>query len=240
MCACVNAQPPALKATVEADADFYDSVDDGVVVISGLYLCGKCDKLHTSNASGFVISEDGLAVTNYHVLDGKKHLTMVAMTRDGRVHPIVEVLAANKAADAALVRLAGKDFKPVSIARSAKVGETVHTVSHPSGRFYQFSRGVIARFFVDTRRGRANEKRISVTSDYAGGSSGGPIFNDKGQVVGMVAFADAKTDQKIVYYDSVPYESILKLFKLDDDGKPRESTATVVRQNDAKAAATEE
>lgn len=207
-----DAAPPEPATLTEDGQDLYESVADGVIVIARLYLCGKCDKLHANNASGFVISADGLAVTNYHVMenDDEKTHTFVAVTRDGKVVPVVEVLAGNKNDDTALIRLGGEGFTPVPIARTAQIGERVHCVSHPAGRFYQYSSGEVSRFFLKPQRN--NARRVTVTSDYAGGSSGGPIFNDSGQVVAVVSEAVVVRDHKIVFYDSVPYASILDLF----------------------------
>jgi len=198
--------------------DIYDKVDDGVLIIARMYLCGKCDKVHANCASGFVVSKDGLAVTNHHVMQNtdEKTITFVAMTRDKRVVPIVEVLAGDEKNDLSLVRLEGKDFSPVPIARKAEVGERVHAVTNPSGRFYTYSSGEISRFFVKPNRQgykRSGSKCVTVTCNYGGGSSGGPIFNDLGQVVAVVSEAAVIPDKKIVHYDSVPYESILNLFK---------------------------
>lgn len=210
-----DAKPPAAFELTEDGQDLYGTVDDGVLVISRLYLCGKCEKLHANNASGFAISKDGLAVTNHHVMqnDDEKTQTFVAMTRSGKVYPIVEVLAASDRHDLALIRLdvGDEQLTPLPIARTAEVGEDVHVVSHPSGRFYEYSKGHIGRFLISPRN--KNTKRISVTSDYGGGSSGGPIFNDRGQVVAVVSEAVVVPDKKIVFYDAVPYEAILGLFE---------------------------
>ena len=137
----------------------------------------------------------------------------------GKVYPIVEVLASSDKHDLAVIRLdVGDDeLSPLPIARSAEVGEDVHVVSHPKGRFYEYSRGHIGRFLISPRN--QNTKRISVTSHYGGGSSGGPIFNDQGQVVAVVSEAEVVPDRKIVFYDSVPYSAILDLFKGDKQAR---------------------
>ena len=210
-----DAAAPAEFTLTEDGEDLYDSVDDGVLVISRLYLCGKCDRLHANSASGFAISKDGLAVTNHHVMENtdENTKTFVAMTRSGKVYPIVEVLAASDKHDLAVIRLdvGDEELTPVPIARDAEVGEDVHVVSHPKSRFYEYSRGHIGRFLISPRN--QDTKRISVTSHYGGGSSGGPIFNDKGQVVAVVSEAEVVPDRKIVFYDAVPYSAILDLFE---------------------------
>lgn len=211
----VAAAPPDEFTLCKEGKDLYDTVDDGVLVIARLYLCGKCEKLHANNASGFAISKDGLAITNHHVMENtdEKTQTFVAMTRSGKVYPIIEVLAASDKHDLALVQLDldGEALTPVPIARTAKIGEDVHVVSHPQSRFYEYSKGHIGRFLLSPRN--KNTKRISVTSTYGGGSSGGPIFNDQGQVVAVVSEAEVVRDKKIVFYDAVPYSAILGLFE---------------------------
>ena len=213
--AAYDAAPPAEFTLTQDGKHLYDTVNDGVLVISRLYLCGKCDKYHGNNASGFVISKDGLAITNHHVMENDNELTQtfIAMTRSGKAYPIAEVLASSDKHDLALVRLdVGDDeLAALPIARDAEVGETVHVVSHPKGRFFEYSRGHISRFLISPRN--KNTKRISVSSQYGGGSSGGPIFNDQGQVVAVVSEAEVVPDRKIVFYDAVPYSAILGLFE---------------------------
>lgn len=219
----VAMNPPAEGVLTEGGEDLYARAVDGVLVIAGLYLCGNCDKYHANCASGFSISEDGLAVTNYHVVKSTVNTTLVARTRDGRVVPILEVLAANEQDDVAIVRLSLKSgpFTPLPIARDAQVGERVHAMTHPDGRFYCYTSGEVSRFFVQPQRRGPGIRRMQITADYAKGSSGGPVLNDCGQVVGMVSttksvyYHEGNGQQKnlqMVFHDCVPYKSILDLF----------------------------
>ncbi len=215
------APPPEGSLTNEGQ-DIYEQAADSVIVVAGLYLCGRCDNYHANSATGFIATEDGIAVTNYHVIDNAKNATLVARTRDGRVVPVLEVLAANKADDVALIRLGGDEpYTPLPIARDAKVGQRVHTISHPSGRYYCYSCGEVARFFMGHNHGQHNIKRIQITAPFAKGSSGGPILNDAGQVIAIVTTTDSvyyntengqQKNLQMTFYNTVPYESILKLF----------------------------
>jgi len=218
---------PGEFTLTEDGEDLYDRADDGTLVIAGLFLCDHCDNYHANSASGFVISENGIAVTNYHVVESEKNTTMVAMTRSGRVVPIIEVLAASQADDIAIVRLGGdQPFTPVPIARNAEVGETVHAITHPSGRYYCYTSGEVSRFFMEPKgRRRPPVRRMQITADYARGSSGGPIFNDAGQVVGMVTTTTSvyyneengqQRNLQMVFKNTVPYQSILDLFANED------------------------
>ena len=193
-----------------------------MLVIARLYLCGRCDNIHANCATGFVVSEDGLAVTNHHVMQTDNAITFVAMTRDGTVHPVIEVLASNEADDITLLRLGGEGFTPLPLARDATVGERVHAITHPNRQFYYYSSGEIARFYLKpTSRGQAPVRRLGITADYAQGSSGGPILNDRGQVVGVVSATrslyangtgEGDRNLQMVLHECVPYESILDLF----------------------------
>ena len=220
--------PPKAFTLTKDGKDLYDTVDDGVLIIARMYLCGKCDNVHANCASGFVVSRDGLAVTNHHVMQNtdEKTITYVAMTRDRKVFPVMEVLAGDQKNDLALIRLEGEGFTPVPIARNAQVGDRVHAVTNPSGRFYTYSSGEISRFFIKpNRKGykRSGSKCVTVTCDYGGGSSGGPIFNDLGQVVAVVSEAAVVPDKKIVHYDSIPYSAILGLFADEKDKNARQT-----------------
>ncbi len=214
--------PPEGTLTEDAE-ELYGRAADGVLVVAGLYLCGHCDRNHANCATGFVVSADGLAVTNHHVVANRDNLTMVARTRDGRVVPIVEVLASNERDDVALVRLSPEHgpYTPLPIARDAAEGERVHAITHPDGRFYCYTSGEVSRFYLEPRRNGAGVRRMQITADYAKGSSGGPILNDRGQVVGMVTTTTSvyyntengrQENLQMVFHNCVPYESILDLF----------------------------
>lgn len=167
----------------------YANCKRAVVAIGSVYKCGKCDHWHLGSfATGWVFSPDGLIVTNFHVLDTSNDNVMGVMTADGEVFAIKEVLAGDKAGDAAIFRIdtRGKTLPFLELGESVAPGEDVQIISHPKGRFFFLSRGVVSRFHRQKERG-GKAVWMSVTADYAVGSSGGPVFNGKGQVVGMVS-----------------------------------------------------
>lgn len=214
---------PDSQALLDNSDAIYDHASDGVIIVAGLYLCGRCDNYHAKCASGFLINEEGVAVTNHHVIKSDNNLTLVAMTRDGQVFPVTEVLASNARDDVALIRLGGDGpFKPLPIARDAQVGQRVHTITHPDGRFYTYTSGEISRLFMEPHRDGPPVKRIQITAEYAKGSSGGPILNDQGQVVALVTTTESVyyTEQdgkqenlQMVFYNCVSFESILDLMQ---------------------------
>jgi serine protease Do len=158
----------------------------GVVVVSGYYKCKRCPDWHSSAASGFMLTKDGVFCTSYHVVENKDNDTLVIMTGDGRIAPVIEVLAANKTTDLAILRVAGSGYTPLPISTSATLGEKVRVISHPDRRFYTLSEGIISRRWLDQKSGRGPRSMLTITADFAKGSSGAPVFNEYGAVIGSV------------------------------------------------------
>ena len=180
---------PAAGSTAMSPAEIYQNRLQSVVMCSKLNHCSdsKCVRAHSNIASGVILREDGIVLTNYHVVAGKqaKGLGMGVMTADGKAFLVDEVLAADKAADVAILRL--KDAKGLTAApvvSEEPVGNAVTLISHPAGNFFSLSYGRIARYCKDREDGSCT---MQVTADYAKGSSGGPIFNDCGNLVGLIS-----------------------------------------------------
>ena len=192
---------------------------DSVLVVAGVYKCGRCKRWHAGGATGFLISASGAFVTNYHVVGAKAKETIVAMTHDGKVYPVKEVLAANQADDVAILRLdaGAAELKPVPLSADAPVGTPVSVISHPDRRFYALTHGIVSRY-AQRRRGRTTVTMMTVTADFARGSSGGPVIDDRGAAVGLVSSTSSvyytkKENLQMVFKQCVPAGSILKLIK---------------------------
>ena len=166
----------------------------GVAVIGSIYKCKKCTRWHVGAASGFFISSDGILVTNHHVVASADKETLVVLSGDGRMSAVTELLATDPVADIAILRCEGTGFTPLPLSADAPDGSPVGVWSHPSNHFFSLSAGIVARRFLLNKPGGKTET-LAITADYARGSSGGPVFDDHGNVVGMVASTDS------VYYD---------------------------------------
>ncbi|MDP6525716.1 MAG: serine protease [Kiritimatiellia bacterium] len=217
-----NAKLPVAAEPQESPVDLYEQNKGAVLVVGSLHKCGKCDNWHTRIASGFLVTADGVMITNYHVVDHPDTTVMGAMTHDGRVYPVKEVLAADEGGDIAVLQLEGDGFPYLSLSPKNHVGAGVSVISNPSKQFYTFTKGIISGRFVKTRNG-SKIKRISVTADFGGGSSGAPVFNENGSVVGMVASTQAvRTNAnckhnyaQMVFKHCIPAELILELFAVE-------------------------
>ena len=192
-----TAAPPASaagRALVPA-GPLYDAVLPAVVAVGSVFKCDRCSQWHVGGmASGWIVSPDGLVVTNHHVLQREAGHCFGVMTSDGEVYAVTEVVAADPDGDAAVVRIdgRGREFSCLALGAAPDCGTPVSVISHPKGRFYCLTEGVVSRYHRLRRRDPGQPPGrpavwMSVTADYAVGSSGGPVFDAAGRVVGMVS-----------------------------------------------------
>lgn len=203
--------------------NLYEKCSESVVSIASVYKCDHCTHWHNSGAAtAWVLTEDGVMVTNYHVFSGKDVSGFGIRTHDGTVAPVMEILAASKKDDIAIFKVEGSGFTPLSLGGDAHVGSDIHIIAHPDGRFYTYTAGKVSRYY------RRNVSKgecpiwMTVTAGFAHGSSGGPVMNSAGNVVGMVASTESiyyapkkKGDKKgpfqMVIRNCVPVSAIRKL-----------------------------
>jgi len=207
---------PAPKEALSAEA-LYERTKESVVIVGGPYKCEKCQKTHMATATGFAIAP-GALVTNCHVIDEARKETLVVMTFDGRAFPVRAVLAASRADDVAILQVEGLNLRPLALAPGAPVGARVRVVSHPDGHFYTLTEGVVSRYLT-VRRAETEVPAMAITADFARGSSGGPVFDDAGAVVGIATTTHsiyydekgARDNLQMVIKQCVPAASVLKL-----------------------------
>ncbi len=150
--------------------------------------------------SGFIVNEEGYAVTNNHVIEGETRISAVLYqnTESGlarRRIEDVEIVALNPFVDLALLKLPPqKDLKlrPVYLGSldDLNAGDGVFAVGNPLGLERSVSQGIISTL------NRNFEGLIYLQTDAAinPGNSGGPLFNMKGEVVGVTNMGFRGTD----------------------------------------------
>jgi S1-C subfamily serine protease len=183
----VRLSSKSLSGTPLEGADIFRRGAQASVLIGSAYKCDKCTKWHNTLASGFAITADGVIATNHHVAAGATGEAMGVLTSDGRFFPVVEVLAANKAHDVALLRIDAKGLDFLPLRDDAPAGTPIRCYSHPANTFGCISEGIITRYFKMNEAERNGAVFMQITADYARGSSGGPIIDPYGNAVGMVA-----------------------------------------------------
>ena len=86
------------------------------------------------------------------------------------------------------MRIDAKGLKPLPISDAhADVGSWVAVLGHPGDNYYVFTQGHVTRYSTNKNDDGKREKWMGLTAEYAGGSSGSPILNKYGAVVGMAA-----------------------------------------------------
>jgi len=158
----------------------------------------------TGTASAWAISADGLIVTNHHAVamedDEEEEVFLGAMDRKGHVLAIKEIVADDKDADIAVLRVDAREFPlhPLPMARRVPAaGTPVGVISHPDGCYYCLSLGHVTRHHRqpvadgDVEKALKGEKvpmvtKMSISADFGVGSSGAPVLDGQGRVVGMV------------------------------------------------------
>lgn len=168
--------------------DIYGKCSDSVVAIASVYKCNQCTKWHSSGtATAWILSADGVMVSNYHVFNGRDASGFGIRTRDGKVAAVTEILAASKRDDIVIFKVSGSGYKPLNLGKDASVGSDLHIISHPYSRFYTYTSGKVSRYYREHVSGGTGPTLMSVTAEFADGSSGGPVLNSAGNVVGMVS-----------------------------------------------------
>lgn len=131
--------------------------------------------------TGFFVTSDGLAISNFHVFEGSLIGEEVITTADGSSYKVAEVLTANDELDYIIFRVNLKQSvkNPLPIAKEEPtIGSDVFAIGNPKGLEGTLSKGIISQF-------RENRRIIQTTAEITNGSSGGPLLNMKGEVVGI-------------------------------------------------------
>lgn len=167
-----------------------------------------------SNASGFFISSDGIAVTNYHTIVDS--IYAVATLSTGESYPVESVLWYDSDMDLAVLKIARKSTTGISTSAFAslelagtsdiRAGDTVYTLGNPLGLGLAVSSGIISATARNVER--YSQPCIMNTADISQGSSGGALLNEKGQVIAVTSGAYAYGNNM---YLAVPVDPIMTL-----------------------------
>ncbi len=158
-----------------------------------------------SLGSGFFVRPDVVA-TNYHVIKGAVD-GFAKVVGNPSIYRIEGVVGVDQANDLALIKIKGVIGKPLILADISKieVGEEVFALGNPKGLEGTISPGIISG---SSLRKINKESLIQITAPISPGSSGGPVVNRKGQVIG-VAVASLKDGQNLNFAVPSSYLALL-------------------------------
>lgn len=137
----------------------------------------------TGEGSGFFISPDGYAVTNFHVVDHAKSVQVT--TDDGTIYT-AKVIGTDQKTDLALIKVEGKmNFPYVKFAdHSPRVGDWVVAVGNPFGLGGTVTAGIVSARGRDIGAGPYDDY-VQIDAPINKGNSGGPAFDVNGEVIGV-------------------------------------------------------
>lgn len=152
--------------------------------------------------TGFIISSDGLVVTNNHVVEGGQNTILVTLN-DGRALP-AKLLGTDPLNDLAVLKMDGNDFPAATLGSSDKteVGDDVIAIGNALALEGGLSvtRGIVSGKdrTIDTELGTKLEGILQTDAAINRGNSGGPLVNSKGEVIGInTAIADPGYAQNV-------------------------------------------
>ena len=167
----------ALKCDEDSAAEIFAKQSDAIVLIAALNKNKKNSRL----GSGFIVSEDGQIITNYHIV--KKAKKIFVKLKNNRVYNHVRLISFDSGKDIAVLKIDARHLKKVQLGNSSevKIGQRVITIGNPLGLESSIADGLISSLREDER----GHTILQISVPLSSGSSGGPLFNLDGEVVGI-------------------------------------------------------
>ncbi|HQX52773.1 MAG TPA: serine protease [Planctomycetaceae bacterium] len=196
---------PEPSGESQSPDQIYELRSRSVVVIGFLQPNGQI-----SQGTGFVLSSTGVIATNFHVVDKPDAVAAGVLMADHSFYEIQEFLAGSPSDDLALVRVAASDLPPIPLApNNALVGSGLLAITHPQSHYFSMTSGQSTRYFLKTRHAMPS-LRMGVTADFSEGSSGGPLLDSFGNVVGVVS-ATMGNQNQMLQLEAIPVSSLRRL-----------------------------
>ncbi len=217
-CSLKLPSPPTRALT---SAELAQQTEMGVAVVGRFAKMGKAYRLQPT-ATGFFLTESGALATCRHVLDPKRIIGLVVLTRDGRVCPVREVLAVDTTNDVVILQVEGQGFTPLPVTPAVPPqGAPVWVLSHPEFQFYTLTAGMVSGCLTWPTPQGGKTTWLNITAEFANGSSGAPVFNECGAVVGVAKMTKTiygqdgmgRAQVQMVTKSAIPSAALLDLIK---------------------------
>ena len=138
-----------------------------------------------SAGSGFVMSADGYIITNHHVIDGATKITV--SFEDGTEYT-ARLIGSDSSCDIALIKVEATDLQPVIMGSSRKlaVGDQVVAIGNALGELsFSLTVGYVSGIDRDVNTDGSVMNMLQTDAAINSGNSGGPLFNARGEVIGI-------------------------------------------------------
>ncbi|MGI9340634.1 MAG: trypsin-like peptidase domain-containing protein, partial [Psychrobacter sp.] len=167
--------------------------------------------IENAYGTGFFVTKDGYMLTNHHVVEGADKITV---TLNDRTELDAVLVGSDERSDVAVLKVKGSQFPALSIGDSnlLKVGEPVLAIGSPFGFDYSASAGIVSA------KSRSFSRETSVPfiqTDVAlnPGNSGGPLFNKRGEVIGINSRIFSGTGGYMGLSFSIPMNAAMDIYE---------------------------
>ncbi len=216
--------------------EIYSLYSPAVFFIDVLNSYGEPSK----SGSGFFIDESGIAVTNYHVIEGAS-AAIITLPASQKTYDIAGVYCYNEEQDWAVIQVRGSEFPFLEIGSDKDVhtGQKVYTIGSPLGLQNTISEGLLSNIYY--YNGEIDCYQISAPISH--GSSGGALLNEKGQVIGITSGGNdfgqnlnyaVPMKQVSLNFDRSSYKTFVQVMT-ENDIVPPPKNIRVVKQEDDTA-----
>ncbi len=176
----------------EAPNDALTVAEVSELVNPGTVLIYASTDIGSGYGTGFFVRGDGCIVTNHHIIEDAKKITVTLYSGEELE---AETLWYSSADDLAIIKVDGSGFHTLKIGNSdeVKVGDTAIAVGNPAGNLcpWTTTQGIISavdrEVTVEGLRSIADLTMLQTDAQVNPGNSGGPLCNDRGEVIGIVA-----------------------------------------------------
>jgi Flp pilus assembly protein TadD len=167
----------ALSSAAARAADIPSIVEKAKPAVVEILTFDQQNRL-LKTGTGFFVSTDGALLTNFHVISGAS--SIMAKTPTGAVYFLKSVVAVSESGDVAKLQFLVTDVPYLTLGSSLNTveGQRVLVIGNPEGLEGTVSDGIISAF-------RSGRKMIQITAPISPGSSGSPVLDETGQVIGM-------------------------------------------------------
>ncbi|MFK7735334.1 MAG: S1C family serine protease [Pirellulaceae bacterium] len=204
------------RAQAQSFADVIEQAEQSVVRIE------VSSDEGASLGSGFIIDNEGTMITNCHVLAGAH--TATAYFPNGRSSPVLGTLIIDETRDIIVAKIRVKDTPALAIANSLpRKGEEVMALGAPKGLSFSATKGIVSAIRPaqemrdDVGRFEVQGTWIQVDAPISPGNSGGPLINNKGEVVAMSTLASQGSAQNLNF--GISSQDIANAIKYSSFGK---------------------
>ena len=218
--AAEEAEMAAVSNSAGMDAnDIYDMACNQTVGISTDYeVTGFFGQTRPAKVtgSGFIISEDGYIVTNYHVVEyaDKYGYNMTVTLFDGTEYE-AKIAGTEGDNDLAIVKIEATGLTPATLGESSsiRVGDTVYAVGNPLGDLtFTMTTGTVTALNreVTTSEYSGSIEMLQIDAAVNEGNSGGPLYNKEGKVIGVVSAKSSGTGIEGIGF-AIPIDDVTRI-----------------------------